>query len=109
MLTILEEFNQQQTQLQQIKDEIDESHNKISSLEKQVGAILTHAHTESDVLCDALDAAGLIDYQIQPKAYNQQSKPYTITRIVHIGGFPVLVELHRKTGVLLLDGKPVTA
>ena len=84
-------------------------HNTIHRLEKQAGAILTHAHTEGDVLCDALDAAGLIDYQIQPKAYNQQSKPYTITRIVHIEGFPVLVELHRRTGVLLLDGKDVTA
>jgi len=76
MLSLLEEFNSQQTELEEIRDEINEMHSTIHRLEKRAGEILNEAHSEGDVLCDVLDAAGFEDYKIQPREYNQRSKPY---------------------------------
>jgi len=108
MLQTLETFNQQREKHEELRAQIAEAEYQLDWLQKQMGALCDDNITEKDVLIDALDVAGIIDYEIQPWAYGQKAKPYTITRIVKIEGLPVRVELDRATGILLLDGKAQT-
>ena len=102
---LLKEFNLQQERREELRAQIAEAEERLRVLNKQADKLCDDAISEVDVLIDALDAAGLVDYEIEPPRYGQIKKPYSITRIVKIEGFPVAVELDRNTGILLLDGK----
>lgn len=101
---MLQTFNKQLEKREELRAQISKFQSEINDLEKQLQALCVDAITEGDVMCDALDAAGFV-YELERPSYNQTKKPYTITRIVRIEGFPVLCELDRNTGILLMDGK----
>lgn len=107
MIPSLIQFNTQQEKREELRAQIAEAEEKLRLLEKQADKLCDNAIVELDVLIDALDAAGVIEYEIQSWQYGQKPKAYTITRIVEIQGFPTRVELDRNTGVLLMDGKVV--
>lgn len=104
MLKTLELFNQQQEKREEIRAQIAELQNEINRLEKQGDKLCDDAINEGDVMCDALEAAGFYVDKLQ-RPYNQVPNSYTIVRIVRIESLPVLCELDRATGILLLDGK----
>ncbi len=106
-MTLRETYEFQQARLRFLKNKEDEHVTAIRNIEKEAGKILETQVKMTDLLCDALDRAGIEGYYVWGGRQWVTEGDNRIEAQATIQGMPVTVAYDLETDVLTIDGKEV--
>ena len=104
-MTLLEQYRDEQLSLEALKMQKEAYEKAIARIEEQAKEILTHAVTPLDLLCAAMDEAGIECYVYGGKW--AACKNGSVSTIAVIDKTSVAVAYNLETGVLLIEGEEV--